>query len=100
VPGSVISHGEKYQISTSGVIARWGGKDIFYVGRDNQMMAAEVDGRGNRFTARKERALFRRPEGSGWYDVTADGKRIAMITQKRNSPLTLVVNWPGRLAKP
>jgi eukaryotic-like serine/threonine-protein kinase len=100
-PGSVASHGDKYQISTNGFIARWGGKDVFYLGPDNQMMAAEVDVRGNRFQARKERALFRRPQGSGWYDVTQDGKRIVMITQKlSNTPLTLVVNWPGRLAKP
>jgi Tol biopolymer transport system component len=100
VPGSVTSHGDKYQISTGGVIARWGGKDIFYMGQDNQMMAAEVDGSGSRFKARKERALFRRPDWSVWYDVAPDGKRFAMITRKANTPLTLVVNWPGRLAKP
>ena len=47
-------NGGKYQISASGgVIARWrgDGKEIFYFGPGNQMMAAEVDGRGNSFAS-------------------------------------------------
>ena len=66
-----------------------------------QMMAAEVDGRGNSFEARKEQALFRAgAEVKGQYDVTPDGKRFVMTTQKvinPNTPLTLVVNWTARL---
>jgi hypothetical protein len=34
------------------------------------------------------------------YDVTPDGKRFVMVTQKvtnPNTPLTLVVNWTARL---
>ena len=62
-------------------------------------MAAEVDGRGNNFEARKEQALFKIPVGSGLYDVTPDGKRFVVTIQKvnPNRPLTLVVNWTARI---
>ena len=65
------------------------------------MMAAEVDGRGNNFAARKEQALFKLPEGFGWYDVAPDGKRFVMTTQKvnPNMPLTLVQNWTALLGQ-
>jgi hypothetical protein len=63
------------------------------------MMAAEVDGKGNSFAARKEQVLFKLPEGSGWYDVDPGGKRFVMTIQKvnPNTPLTLVVNWTALL---
>jgi len=103
-PAAATIPGGKMQISSrGGFIARWrgDGKEIFY-GASNQMMAAEVDGRTETFQARKERPLFTLPEGYSWYDVTPNGKRFVMITRKvpPNTPLTLVVNWPGRLAKP
>ena len=77
------------------------GNEIFYFGQGG-MVAAEVDGRGNSFAARKEQALFKLPEGFGWYDVHPDGKRFVMTTQKvqkvnLNTPLTLVQNWTGLL---
>ncbi len=65
------------------------------------MMAAEVDGRGNSFEARKEQVLFRLGAMVlGEYDVTPDGKRFVMTTQKvnPNTPLTLVQNWTALLA--
>ena len=102
-PGSITSPGGKTQISASrGAIARWrgDGKEIFYLGLgDRQIMAAEVDGRGNNFEAGKEQALFKIPVGSGLYDVTPDGKRFVVTIQKvnPNRPLTLVVNWTARL---
>jgi hypothetical protein len=101
-PGAAISLADKYQISARlGTIARWrgDGKEIFYPGGDNQMMAVEVDGRGNSFEARREQALFKLPVGSGFYDVTPKGDRFVMTIQKvnPNTPLTLVVNWPALL---
>jgi Tol biopolymer transport system component len=101
-PGAVTSLTGKYQISASfGALARWrrDGREIFYIGGKG-MTAAEVDGRGDSFEARKEQALFKLPGGSGHWDVTPDGKRFVMITQKvSNAPLTLVVNWTARLGK-
>ena len=61
-PGSVTSPGGKWQISPSGGrVPRWrrDGKEIFYLAPDNQMMAAEVEARGNSFEARKAQPLFR-----------------------------------------
>ncbi|HEU0004777.1 MAG TPA: hypothetical protein VFS12_02195 [Terriglobia bacterium] len=66
------------------------------------MMAAEVDGKGDSFRTGKEQALFRAAM-TDEYDVTPDGKRFVMTTQRAinpNTPLTLVVNWTARLAKP
>jgi eukaryotic-like serine/threonine-protein kinase len=106
-PGAEISAHDKTQISTSyGSIARWrgDGREIFYLGsKDKEMMAAEVDGRGNSFEARTERTLFRAAaiaEKLGGFDVTPDGKRFVTATQRvnnLNTPLTLVVNWTARL---
>ena len=104
-PGAVTIPSGKCQISSSGgVTARWrgDGKEIFYSLRPGyEMMAAQVDGKGNNFEARKEQILF--TVGSvrlGEYDVTPDGKRFVMATQKvnPNTPLTLVENWTALLA--
>ena len=105
-PGAVISLSVKYQISASvGVIARSreDGKEIFYRWPGaGAMMAAEVDGKGNSFEAGKEQALFKLPEGFGFYDVAPDGKRFVTSrgVANPNTPLTLVQNWTARLAKP
>ena len=63
------------------------------------MMAAEVDGKGDNFTARKEQALFKLPEGFGLYDVAPDGKRFVTSrgVANPNTPLTLVQNWTALL---
>ncbi len=101
--GSVTSPGGKWQISPSGGFSpRWrrDGKEIFYLGPDNQMMAAEVEARGNSFEARKAQPLFKTPVApdAAPYDVTADGKRFVIISMSNpNKPLTLVVNWTARL---
>ena len=65
------------------------------------MMAVEVDGKGSNFAARKEQVLFRvEAVVQSEYDVTSDGKRFVMTTQKvnPNTPLTLVQNWTALLA--
>ena len=113
-PGTAISLAGKCQISHSGgAIARWrgDGKEIFYrspgttgasPGPLKYMWAAEVDGRGKTFKARKAQPLFRVAEWTNTqFDVTPDGKQFVIITQKTiipNSPLTLVVNWTRYLA--
>lgn len=102
-PGAAIDLVGKWPISAGGgTSARWrgDGKEIFYPRGDNQMMAVEVDGRGNTFEARKEQALFKMPVESRMYDVTPNGKRFVVVTQNlinQHTPLTLVVNWPALL---
>jgi hypothetical protein len=99
----VTSPGGKWQISPGGGrCPRWrrDGKEIFYLRPDNQMMAAEVEARGNSFEARKPQPLFKAAvvPNSAPYDVTSDGKRFVIITERNtNTPSTLVVNWPERL---
>jgi hypothetical protein len=64
------------------------------------MMAAEVEASGNSFGARKAQPLFRvaGATSASRYDVTADGKgSVIDIESKKNTPLTLVVNWTARL---
>jgi hypothetical protein len=104
-PSSVSSPGGKSLISSGGgCCARWrgDGKEIFYRGSGNHLWAAEVEGRGDRFEARKAQALFRAQVVDLFtYDVTPDGKRFVMSAQKAinpNAPLTLVVNWTARLS--
>jgi eukaryotic-like serine/threonine-protein kinase len=103
-PGSATSPGGKWLISPSGGRSpRWrrDGKEIFYLGPGSQMMAAEVEARGNSFQARKAQPLFRAAvdaSSTSPYDVTPDGKRFVVYTiSNPNTPLTLVVNWPARL---
>jgi Tol biopolymer transport system component len=106
--GSVaLSLGGKWQISASGGRSpRWrrDGKEIFYLSPDNQMMAAEVEERGNGIEARPPQALFRAAVPSvsaislSPYDVAPDGKKFVINTlSEQNRPLTLVVNWTANL---
>jgi len=103
-PGSANSPGgDKWQISSGGRSPRWrrDSKEIFYLGQGSQIMAAEVEARGNSFQARKPQPLFRAALPASYsspYDVSPDGKRFVMYTVSNpNTPLTLVVNWPARL---
>jgi hypothetical protein len=103
--GSVTSPGSKVQISPGGGrCPRWrrDGKEIFYFGSGNQMMAAEVEARSNSLEARKAQPLFRAvvlTAAFSPYDVTPDGKRFVINTGSTpNTPLTLVVNWTARLS--
>ena len=102
-PGS----GDKVQVSTSGgIMPRWrrDGKEIFYLGLDNRLMAAAVDGRTSIFQVGSDQALFAvRPQSGPWpYDVSADGQRFlvnSLVEQVSTNPLTVVVNWQDALKK-
>jgi Tol biopolymer transport system component len=98
--------GGKRQISTAGgSLARWraDGKEIFYIARDQKLMAAEVMIKGGEIQTGEVRPLFGPlPIGNGYqYDVSADGQRILAVTPRENAsvPLTLVQNWPALLKK-
>jgi hypothetical protein len=93
----------KWQISASGGRSpRWrgDGKEIFYLSPDNQMMAAEVEERGNGIEVGAAQALFRAASAPTFspYDVTSDGKKFVINTlAELSTPLTLVVNWAANL---
>src|SRR5579863_2359525 len=101
--------GGKRQISTSGGnFPRWrqDGKEIFYMGLDRRLMAAEVTARGGALEVGQVRPLFS-PTGitqgsNPFYDVSADAQRFLLRMfpeQKAGEPLTLVQNWTAGLKK-
>ena len=101
---SVTSPEGKWQISPGGGRSpRWrrDGKEIFYLDPGNEIMAAEVEVRGNSLEVRKALPLFRAAVAGFFspYDVTPDGKRFVIntTTDSTNKSLTLVVNWTALL---
>jgi serine/threonine protein kinase len=98
-----VRAGGKWLISTSGGhCPRWrkDGKEIFYLSPDNKMMAVGVEVRENSIELQTPRSLFTAIPADFFspYDVSADGKKFLINTPNvQNTPLTLVVNWTGRL---
>jgi len=100
--------GGKRQISAGGgIYPRWrrDGKEIFYIGADQRLMAAEVSLKGDTLEVGAVRPLFGPiyTAIAGYlYDVSADGQRILAAvpsTQSTSEPLTLVQNWVEGLKK-
>jgi Tol biopolymer transport system component len=93
----------KWQISTNGgQYPRWrgDGKELFYLGTDNRVMAAEVDAKGGSFQVGAVTPLFAAfaPDAATPFDVSADGKRFLIVSvPEQSSPLTLLVNWPAAI---
>ena len=100
------SGGGKWLVSASGGrFPRWrrDGKEIFYLSPASQMMAAQVEEKGNSIELRTPQVLFRSgveaPSGAP-YDVTPDGKKFLInVISEQSSPLTLLVNWTANLKK-
>ena len=101
--------GGKWQISTNGgFYPVWSrdGKELFYIGADQKLMAVEVMG-GNKFQAGMPRPLFamrRAILGGGrgiWFDVSKDGRFLMPVPVENAvpAPMTVVVNWTAELKK-
>jgi dipeptidyl aminopeptidase/acylaminoacyl peptidase len=98
----------KWQISTGGGgQPRWrgDGKELFYLSSSNRLMAVPINA-GAGLEVGSASPLFDAPFFSTlnaaiyMYDVTADGQRFifaAPLTEARDTPLTVVVNWTARL---
>jgi serine/threonine protein kinase len=97
--------GNKRQISAGGgSYPRWrqDGKEIFYVGPDNRLMATEIEIKGGAIEVVKVQSLGIPVTIGRWYmyDVSADGQKFLVAAQpdeKRRDPLTLVQNWTAGL---
>jgi eukaryotic-like serine/threonine-protein kinase len=95
--------GGTWQVSAAGGSGpRWGGdgKEIFYLGLDNKLMAATVNGAGSAFEVGAVRPLFDTraiTNQRSMYDVSPDGQRFLVNTLAAAvpAPITLVVNWPA-----
>jgi Tol biopolymer transport system component len=104
----------KFQISTGigGAQPRWraDGKELFYIGEDEKLMAVDVK-LSPEFQSGVPRALFttriRGGAGAGRtgfrYAVSPDGQRFLINTdadaEQDSAPLTVVLNWEAALKK-
>jgi len=98
--------GGKRQISPEpGRLARWrrDGKEIYYVSRQGEVMAAEVAVRSGTLEVGKVQKLFGGLDTTRAYPYvpTADGQKfiVASALSASAQPLTLVQNWMALLRK-
>jgi Tol biopolymer transport system component len=97
--------GGRWQISTDGGNApRWSrdGKELFYIGPGNMLMAAAVKLEETRVEKGPVTKLFqvRGVTPRYFYDVSPDGERFLVNTADESAgstALTLVLNWPALL---
>jgi len=100
------TRGGKWQVSTNGGIDPvWSrdGKELFFIGSDQEMMAVEVNG-GAKFEASVPKPLFRLTSHfdlNTRFDVSKDGRFLipTPVEQSANVPMTVVVNWTAGLKK-
>jgi Tol biopolymer transport system component len=96
----------KWQVSSNGGnFARWrpDGKEVFYLGRDNRLVATPVQIESDRVTLGQPVALFEaRPVGTRYpYDVAPGGERFLINTLGGSSAVTAVTvvqNWTRLVA--
>jgi hypothetical protein len=99
-----IAPGGRWLISSdAGNLPRWrhDGKELFYLGPGNTVMAVDVDGKGASFIVGRSQKLFVAPSSpvSVAYDVTPDGQKFVMgaSPEEDEPPLVLMQNWMARL---
>jgi eukaryotic-like serine/threonine-protein kinase len=99
--------GSKSQVSTTGGwLARFGGKELFYITMSNRLMAAQIHTQPT-FGVDSIHPLFQLdlpnlPDRTEpLYDVSADGQRFAVLTGDRSKTTTITVltNWPAEVKK-
>ncbi|MBI4906627.1 MAG: serine/threonine-protein kinase [Acidobacteria bacterium] len=101
----------KFQVSTgsAAVFPRWrrDGKEIYYVSRNDQLMAVEVK-TSPTFAAGTPQALFKLPFATAGrtytYDVDASGKRFLVSSTydpagETAAPITVVLNWQAAVKR-
>jgi Tol biopolymer transport system component len=88
--------GPKVQVSAGGGTSpRWprAGRELFYVGPDNRVMAVAVAERGSSVSANTPLGLLTLREGDS-YDVSPDGQRFLVNRVVSDAaPVTIVLNW-------
>lgn len=97
--------GGKRQISTGGGSQpswRRDGKEIYYLGPDDKLMAAQIKATDSSLEIGTVTSLFDAHafRGGGWsYDASADGRRFIINLEEPGAAMTLVVNWDAGLNK-
>ena len=103
-PFPAVEGGGKWTISHGGGHHphwRGDGKELFYIGSDNSLMAVPVSPSGAVFQPGTPVALFKAPPSMAW-DVTADGKRFLFTSSSGDTaqtPFTVVLNWTSLLKR-
>jgi serine/threonine-protein kinase len=103
-PFPAVDGGGKWPVSHGGgILPHWrqDGKELFYIGPDNALMAVPVSASGAVFQPGTPAALFKAPPRSAW-DVTADGKRFLFPVpsgEATQNPFTVVQNWMSLLKR-
>jgi hypothetical protein len=86
------------QISTGGGrSAQWrpDGRELFYVGPDNRLIAAGLTLKASTVEVRTPTPLFSLPSGS--YAVAPDSERfLVSIITAEPPPVTMLLNWTPR----
>jgi serine/threonine protein kinase len=99
--------GGRWQVSQDGGSEpRWSGdgRELFYMDRNNYLLAVEVESSTAGFQAGASRQLFRfHGAGGFWrYDVTPDGQRFlvtAPLEEDLASPVTLITDWTRKMVR-
>ena len=98
-----------WQVSTAGghePMWRSDGKELFYIGRNGEMMSVDVTTSSGKFQAGTPIPLFktRLIPAEYWrntYAVSRDGQRFLMMVppgaEAKPSPINFVLNWPALL---
>ena len=71
------------------------GKELYFIGPDNTLMAAETT-LGSTASAAVPRVLFHVAGGITGYDIQPDGERFLIVTPTAalpDNPITVVLNW-------
>jgi Tol biopolymer transport system component len=96
---------ERMRVSTAGASQpRWrrDGKELFYVGSDNRLMAVPVK-TGDKLELGQAVVLFKLDSiVENAYDVNAAGDRFLVIVSEqtaRSTPFTVVLNWMSDLKR-
>jgi len=96
----------KLQVSVAGGGGphwREDGKELFFMGSDSQVMAAELKETAGSLQVESLRPLFRANTlGSTHYDVAVKGSRFAILSvtgEETSAPINVVVNWDAELKK-
>jgi eukaryotic-like serine/threonine-protein kinase len=82
-----------------GPIWRRDGQELFFVGPDSAIMAADIN-QGSTISVGVPRQLFRVAGGISGYDIQPDGQRFLIVTTSTappDSPITVVLNWWAEL---
>jgi Tol biopolymer transport system component len=91
----------KWQLSNAGgSLPQWrgDGREVFYLGRDNRMMAVSLQERGSGLEVAAPQPLFEsRPVGPrSFFDVLPDGQRFLVNSRRGDSlssSISLLQNW-------